>query len=79
MDSLADKISDAVKHLEKRDTMTNVDDLKKLYEEAKNMAPSKAMRLVQQAKSDEERRFYGFIAEMNLQRAQKKAIERNLF
>lgn len=56
-----------------------MDELKKLYETAKQVPPSKAMRLVQQATSDEERRFYGFIAEMNLQRAQKEVIQKNLF
>lgn len=53
--------------------------VQELYEVARNIPPSEAMRAVQKAETDEERRFYGFIAEMNLQRAQKAAIEQNLF
>ena len=53
--------------------------LERLYEMAVKMPPSEAMRLVAQAKSDEERRFYAYIMNMNLQRNQKIAIERNLF
>lgn len=53
--------------------------IQELYELAREILPSAAMRAVQAAETDEERRFYGFIAEMNLQRAQKIAIEKNLF
>jgi len=35
--------------------------------------------MVQKADSDEERRFWAFIAEMNLQRAQKDVIKENKF
>ena len=68
-----------VAQLRRSDTLSNNDELKQLYDTAKNMEPSRAMRYVQMASTDEERKFYAFIAEMNLQRAQKKAIERNLF
>ena len=53
--------------------------LRGLYELARKIAPAAAMRLVRQTQDDEERRFYAFIAEMNLQRAQKIAIKNNLF
>lgn len=53
--------------------------LQELYEVARNIAPSEAMRAVQAAETDEARAFYGYIAQMNLQRAQKVAIEKNLF
>ena len=54
-------------------------ELAKLYAAAKRIQPSVAMRLAQQAKTQEERFFYARIAEMNLQRRQKETIEKNLF
>ena len=50
-----------------------------LYEAARKMPPGEAMRMAQSAETDEERKFWAFIADMNLQRAQKEAIENNLF
>lgn len=77
MATLENKIKDI--HAKKEVSMRNNTDLDKLYEAAKNLDPAKAMRLVQQAQNDEERKFYAFIADMNLQRSQKEVIERNLF
>lgn len=54
-------------------------EIRSLYETARKIDPATAMRLVQQTQDDEERRFYAFVAEMNLQRAQKIAIKNNLF
>lgn len=62
-----------------RDSMKENVDLKHLYDAAKKIAPGNALDSVRKAKSDEERNFFAFIADMNLQREQKKAIERNLF
>lgn len=78
MSTLSTKIREAEIQLEKGNDMRDTA-LKQLYEIARNTEPNQAMKLVQRAEDDEERRFYAFIAEMNLQRAQKKAIERNLF
>lgn len=50
-----------------------------LYELAVKMEPSESMRLAMVAKSDEERRFYAYIVNMNLQRRQKEVIEKNIF
>ena len=55
------------------------DKSKDLYELAKNIDPGKALTLMRNAKSVEERNFYVYIADMNLQRSQKTVIERNLF
>lgn len=54
-------------------------DLKKLYEIAREIEPNKALRLVMQADNDEERKFYAYIANMNLQRRQKEVIRKGLF
>lgn len=54
-------------------------ELRAIYEVAKAMPPSKAMRMVQLAKSDEERKFFAYIADMNLQRTQKEVIKKGLF
>lgn len=53
--------------------------MEQIYELARSVELSQAMRLVQRAETDEERRFWAYIAEMNLQRAQKEAIKNNLF
>lgn len=50
-----------------------------MYEAARNISPGIAMRFATEAESEEERFFWAYICNMNLQRAQKKAIENNLF
>lgn len=50
-----------------------------LYKAACQIPPSIAMRAVQCAEDDAERAFYVFLADMNLQREQKKVVERDLF
>ena len=57
----------------------SLEELRLLYQEARKIEPAVALKLVQAAQSDEERYFYAHIHNMNLQRAQKLAIERNLF
>ena len=59
--------------------MKERNELKELYEMAKKIDPYLAMRFLQEAESEEERRFYMFVGDMNLQHAQKEAIERNVF
>lgn len=59
--------------------MKERNELKELYEIAVQVKPSMAMRMLQEAQTEEERKFYAFVANMNLQRAQKEAIERNAF
>lgn len=56
-----------------------MDELKELYQKAKEVPSGLAMKLAEQAESEEERKFYAFIMTMNLQRKQKEAIEKNLF
>lgn len=50
-----------------------------LYQVAREIPPGVALEAARQAESDEERNFYAFISDMNLQREQKKVIEKNLF
>ena len=59
--------------------MIKMDDFKKLYQAACSIPPGEALEMARRAESNEERNFFAFIADMNLQRAQKKAIEMNLF
>lgn len=54
-------------------------DLKELYQTACSIPPGVALEMVRRAESNEERNFFAFIADMNLQREQKKVIEKNLF
>ena len=54
-------------------------DLKQLYEAACAVEPNQALRQVITADSDEERRFFAFVANMNLQRRQQDVIEQHLF
>lgn len=57
----------------------NMEELKKLYQKAREVPSGLAMKLAEQAESKEERDFYAYIMTMNLQRKQKEAIEKNLF
>lgn len=66
-------------NLTEKDKETMKNKLKALYQVAKEMSSGEAMKLATEAESEEERKFYAFIMTMNLQRNQKKAIERNLF
>ena len=50
-----------------------------LYEMAVKLDPVEAMRLANKSKTHEERCFYVYIVNMNLQRKQKEVIEKNLF
>lgn len=49
-------------------------ELQKLYQAARNLDVAEAMRLAQKAETDEERKFYENIADMNLRRAQKETL-----
>ena len=47
-----------------------MDDLKQLYQIARSIPPFEALDMARHAGTAEERNFYAFIANMNLQRAQ---------
>ncbi len=57
----------------------DLEELKDLYRIAKDIDPTNALNLIRQAESEEERNFFAYIADMNLQRKQKEAIEKNVF
>ena len=59
--------------------MSEKDSYKNIYQIAKNIDPVNALNLIRDAQSEEERNFFAYIADMNLQRKQKMAIERNVF
>lgn len=55
-------------------------DLAKLiYAAACDMDDSLSLRMMREAESEEERRFYAYIHDMNLQRRQKIVIKNNVF
>lgn len=56
-----------------------MNEIKELYEKSKKLGHANALNLARNAESEEERDFFVFIANMNLQHAQKKAIENNWF
>lgn len=49
--------------------------LKQLYETAKTVLPGEALEMVRHAESNEERKFFAYIADMNLQRQQWEYIK----
>lgn len=51
-----------------------MEDLKQLYQIARSIPPFDALDMARNAVSDEERNFYAFICDMNLQRAQWEYI-----
>lgn len=59
--------------------MNNISSFKNLYQIAKSIDSATALNLIRNAQSEEERNFFAFIADMNLQRKQKEAIEWNIF
>lgn len=79
MVNLDSTIQDAVKRAGGNDDMTKNVESKEFYETAKKLGHANALNLARNADSEEERNFFAFIANMNLQREQKKAIERNAF
>ena len=72
-------IQRATKRAEGVGRVTDLKDLKRLYEIARKIDHGQAYDLIRQANSEEERTFYSFIASMNMQREQKKIVERNIF
>ncbi len=52
----------------------NEADLKQLYETARGMLPGEALQMARNADTDEERNFFAYISDMNLQRAQWEYI-----
>lgn len=56
-----------------------MDGIRDLYVRARSLLPGDALAAARNAESDEERNFFAYVADMNLQRAQKKAVEQDLF
>lgn len=50
-----------------------------LYEAARAIDQAAALDMIRNAQTAEEERFWTYIADMNIQRAQREAIERNVF
>ncbi len=53
--------------------------LSEFYDFATKIGHADGLTMARQAKTAEERNFFAFVADMNLQREQKKAIENNWF
>lgn len=53
------------------------EDLRDIYLIAQSIDPGKALRLVREAKTEEEMHFFAYIHDMNLQRIQKRVILKN--
>lgn len=54
----------------------NETELKQLYETARAVLQGEALQMVRNAECDEERNFFAYIADMNLQRAQWEYINK---
>ena len=59
------------------DREESFEELKQLYETARKVKTNVALEMVMEAQTDEERKFYAFVMNMNLQRAQRLAIQKN--
>lgn len=79
MSDLDTTIQNAAMRAGGNDGMSDKSSLKDLYNKVKNIGYADALGLARQAESDEERNFFTYIADMSLQREQKKAVERNVF
>lgn len=56
-----------------------LEELRQLYEVARDLDADTLLRLILQAESQEERSFWTFLLNTNLQRGQKAAIEQHRF
>lgn len=54
-------------------------ELKQFYLRAKELSPFACYRMAMDSKDEEERRFFAFLGNMNLQRRQAEVIEQHLF
>jgi len=52
---------------------------KLLFKNARNISHPTALNLIRQAKTEEERNFWAYVADMNMQRCQKEVIDKGLF
>ena len=52
---------------------------KEIYALARIIDPTELIRAIGHADSAEERRFYAYVSDMNMQRVQKEVIRKNLF
>ncbi len=59
--------------------MTENEAYREMYRELKELSFGQAMQLLEQAKDEEERSFFLHVINMNAQRKQQEAIERNWF
>ena len=79
MDTLDVTIKNAETRAERNESMSDNSELKNLYNIAKKIGHANALNLARHAESQEERNFFAYIADMNLQRKQKQVVERNIF
>lgn len=56
----------------------NESKLKQLYETARTVLPGEALQMVRNAECDEERNFFAYISDMNLQRTQWEYINKKV-
>lgn len=54
-------------------------EIKELYEMARNIPGKELLPLMKNAQTEEERKFWAYVYNMNLQRSQKIAIQNNRF
>ena len=59
--------------------MCDVKKYEKIYEDIKCLQPEDALQLVLEARTEEQRSFYGMIGDFLLQKRQREMVERNLF
>ncbi|MBE5928995.1 MAG: hypothetical protein E7267_06460 [Lachnospiraceae bacterium] len=59
--------------------MCDVNKYYEMYDDIKKLQPEDTLRLVLDAKNDEERKFFMMLGNFLLQQKQKKIIEGNLF
>lgn len=59
--------------------MCDIEKYEKIYEDIKELQPEDTLQLVLEAKTEEQRSFYGMIGDFLLQKRQREMVERNLF
>lgn len=59
--------------------MCDVKKYSDIYKEIKKLTPDDTLQLVLESETEEEKSFYEVVGDFLLQKAQKEAIERNVF
>ena len=72
-------ITNKAKKTELESDNSDLSKYSRIYDDIKDLQPEETLKLVTEAKDEEEQKFFALIGNFLLQQRQKQVIERNLF